>query len=71
MLGVFAGLILGLVTAMILTFTKHDPVIGLNAGFIALCLNVVVTVAASLATAPQPNHFEEPVKSIAAVEAIP
>ena len=45
MVGVFAGLIIGLVTAMILTFTKHDPVAGLNAGFIALCLNIVVTVA--------------------------
>lgn len=43
---------------------------GLNAGFIALFLNFAVTVVASLATAPQPDHFEEQVKSIAAAEAI-
>lgn len=68
--GVFAGLISGLATAMILIFTKHDPMAGLNAGFIALCLNVMVTVATSLATVPQPNHFEEQAKGIAAAQAV-
>jgi SSS family solute:Na+ symporter len=69
--GVFAGLIIGLATAMILILTKHDPLAGLNAGFIALCLNAVVTVGVSLATAPQPNYFEEQIKSMAAAEVIP
>ncbi len=67
-MGVFAGLMTGLATGMLLTLTKHDPLAGLNAGFIALCLNVVVTVAASLATAPQRDRFEEQLSSIAATQ---
>jgi solute:Na+ symporter, SSS family len=57
--GVFAGLVAGVATSMILTYTKHDPVIGLNAGFVALCVNLLITSSASLMTAPQPNRFEE------------
>jgi SSS family solute:Na+ symporter len=57
--GVFAGLVAGVATSMILTYTKHDPVIGLNAGFVALCVNLVITSSASLMTAAQPNRFEE------------
>jgi SSS family solute:Na+ symporter len=68
--GVIAGLVTGLGVAMILIFSKHDPALGLNAGFIALCLNLVVTGAASLATVQQPDHFEEQISSIAATQAV-
>src|SRR5664279_2499137 len=44
-LGVFAGLVVGVGCDMFLIFTKHDPFHGLNAGFIALCLNLIVTTS--------------------------
>ena len=44
---------------MVLVFTKHDPFFGLNAGFVALCVNTAVTVTASLCTPAQPDGFEE------------
>ena len=64
--GVFGGIVAGVGTAMLLVFSKHDPFIGLNAGFVALCGNMVVTVVASLLTPPQPNGFEEPAAWVAA-----
>lgn len=45
---VFAGMFVGVVTAVALMSTHRDPVFGLNAGFVALCLNFLVTVAGSL-----------------------
>jgi solute:Na+ symporter, SSS family len=43
--GVFAGILVGIFTVTSLMITRRDPWIGLNAGFVALCLNfVVVTV---------------------------
>lgn len=58
-MGVFAGLLAGVGLAMIFIFTKHDPFIGLNAGFVALCVNVVVTILVSVSTPAQKNGFEE------------
>jgi SSS family solute:Na+ symporter len=46
--GAFAGIVTGIATAAGLVFTKHDPLWGLNAGFIALIANAGITVAASL-----------------------
>jgi len=57
--GVFAGLAVGVAIAMALVFTKHDPIAGVNAGFVALCANAAVTVVGSLATAGQPSGFAE------------
>ena len=57
--GVFAGLLAGVGLAMLLVFSKHDPLFGLNAGFIALCLNVAVTVMTSILTPPQQNGLLE------------
>jgi len=68
--GVCAGIVTGVASGMILTFTKHDPVLGLNAGFIALCLNLAITTVVSLMTAAQPNRFEEQVKIAAAADAV-
>jgi solute:Na+ symporter, SSS family len=48
--GVFAGLVTGVGTAVLLMLTRHDPVFGLNAGFVALCLNFLIAVAVSLLT---------------------
>jgi len=67
---VCAGIVTGVASGMILTFTKHDPVLGLNAGFIALCLNLAITTVVSLMTAAQPNRFEEQVKIAAAADAV-
>lgn len=48
--GVFAGLVTGVAIAAVLMLTQHDPVIGLNAGFIALCFNFAVTAIVSMLT---------------------
>ena len=58
--GVFAGLAVGVGVASGLVFTHRDPFLGLNAGFIALCLNVATTFIVSIATSAQRrNGFEE------------
>ncbi len=44
---VFAGIVVGIGTVILLTLTHHDPWMGLNAGFIALCLNFAILVAGS------------------------
>jgi SSS family solute:Na+ symporter len=49
--GVFIGMIVGVLTAVVLMSTHLDPMIGVNAGFVALCINFVITIVASLATA--------------------
>jgi SSS family solute:Na+ symporter len=45
--GVFWGLTTGFVLAAGLVFSKHDPFLGMNAGFVALVVNAAVTVAVS------------------------
>jgi SSS family solute:Na+ symporter len=57
--GALAGLVTGVGCAMLLIFSKHDPFLGLNAGFVALCCNFAVTTVVSLVTAAEPNRFEE------------
>lgn len=46
--GVFWGLITGFGLAAGLVFSRNDPFHGLNAGFVALVVNVIVTVGISL-----------------------
>ena len=48
--GVFAGMVTGVFIAVVLVFTDHDPLMGLNAGFIGLCFNFAVTGLVSLLT---------------------
>ncbi len=48
MVGVFSGMIVGVACTAFLVLSKRDPFAGLNAGFIALCLNSAVAVLASL-----------------------
>jgi len=57
--GVFAGVITGVFVFVALTLTRHDPIMGLNAGFIALCCNVAVVVAVSLLTTAERCGFDE------------
>jgi solute:Na+ symporter, SSS family len=47
---VFAGLIAGVAAAVFLMLTHRDPWFGLNAGFLALCLNFLIVTAVSLLT---------------------
>jgi len=56
--GVFIGMIAGVLTALSLMLSGRDPIEGLNAGFVALCVNVVATVAGSLATAASQTALE-------------
>lgn len=46
--GVFIGMIAGVLTAVSLMAAHLDPVFGLNAGFVGLCVNLVVAVVGSL-----------------------
>jgi SSS family solute:Na+ symporter len=48
--GVFVGMAAGIAIAMFLMLTGRDPYYGLNAGFIALCCNFVLTGVISLLT---------------------
>lgn len=48
--GVAAGMVVGVGIAAFLMLTSRDPFFGLNAGFIALCANFVVTIAVSAGT---------------------
>ena len=50
---VFTGVVAGVATAMILMLTHRDPLFGVSAGFVALCLNFALVVLVSL-LAPAP-----------------
>jgi SSS family solute:Na+ symporter len=45
---VFAGMIAGVATCIFLMLTHRDPVLGWSAGFVALCLNFLITLVLSL-----------------------
>ncbi len=59
MAGVFAGMIAGIAIVAFLALSKRDPFAGLNAGFVALCVNFGVTVAGSLLSPIQPSGFDD------------
>jgi SSS family solute:Na+ symporter len=48
--GVFAGMIAGVATVAFLILTHQDPFFGWSAGFVALCLNFLITTILSLLT---------------------
>jgi solute:Na+ symporter, SSS family len=58
MLGVFAGMIAGITVLVLLVVSKRDPFVGLNAGFVALCVNFVVTLILSVLSPFERNGFE-------------
>ena len=55
--GVSAGLVAGIALEAALLITKHDPLYGMNARFLALLANIMIVVLTSLlvgSRAPQP-----------------
>jgi len=46
--GVICGLLTGLALVVFLVFSRHDPLWGMNAGFVALAANGAVTLIVSL-----------------------
>jgi SSS family solute:Na+ symporter len=48
---VFAGMITGVATAVFLMLSHRDPMFGLSAGFLALCLNFIIAIFGSVLTA--------------------
>jgi SSS family solute:Na+ symporter len=54
--GIFAGMFCGVAVVAFLILTKRDPWIGLNPGFVALCLNFAVVIAV---TVLHPNRFAQ------------
>lgn len=62
--GVFSGMAVGVATAALFMLTKHDPFFGLNAGFVALCLNFLVVGVVSLLTHKQTSPFVESAQSL-------
>jgi SSS family solute:Na+ symporter len=66
--GVFAGMVTGVVIVVLLMLSRHDPFMGLNAGFIALCFNFAVTGVVSLLTSSEKSGFEPDFASSRAVQ---
>jgi len=58
--GVSAGLLAGMAVVAALMLGKHDPLPGINAGFVALCVNFAVTAAISCLSRTEPGGFAEP-----------
>ena len=50
MSGVFAGMIAGVATVIFLMLSNRDPLFGWSAGFVALCLNFLITALVSMLT---------------------
>ena len=48
--GVFAGMIAGVGTVIFLMLSDRDPLFGWSAGFVALCLNFLITALVSVIT---------------------
>jgi SSS family solute:Na+ symporter len=63
--GVFAGVATGISVAAVLMLTGHDPYHGLNAGFIALAFNFVVTGVVSLLTSARVAGVDETLPALA------
>ena len=57
--GIFAGMVTGVLLVVLLMLSNHDPIIGLNAGFIALCFNFAVTGIVSLLSSKNESGFEQ------------
>ena len=53
---VFSGIVAGISTVTLLMLTQHDPWMGWNAGFAALCLNFAVVAAVSLVQRTRPTE---------------
>jgi SSS family solute:Na+ symporter len=56
--GVFSGIGGGIILVSFLIISGRDPFLGMNAGFVALGLNALLTVSVSLMTKPEKGGFE-------------
>lgn len=56
--GVFAGIIVGIAIVVLLILGGKDPFLGLNAGFVGLVVNSVITVAVSLMMKPSRKRIQ-------------
>jgi SSS family solute:Na+ symporter len=57
-------MVAGIATLAYLILGKMDPFMGINAGFVGLCVNFVLTVGISLITKAEPFRLDdEPVVS--------
>src|SRR3984893_1449788 len=54
MSGVFAGMVAGVATVAFLILSNLDPFLGWSAGFVALCVNFLITTIVSLARSEAP-----------------
>ena len=54
--GIFSGLLCGVTVVAFLILTKRDPWMGMNPGFVALCLNFGVVAAVTLALPSQASE---------------
>jgi solute:Na+ symporter, SSS family len=68
--GVFAGMAVGLALVALLMLTERDPYMGVNAGFIALCLNFAVTGLVSRLTPVRVTGFDEPLPALTASQSV-
>ncbi len=55
---VFSGIIAGISVVAVLILTNKDPFLGLNAGFVGLFVNSMITLAISFMTKPAPGKLE-------------
>jgi SSS family solute:Na+ symporter len=56
--GVFTGIGSGIILVSFLIISGRDPFLGMNAGFVALALNALLTVVVSLMSKPEKGGFE-------------
>ncbi len=56
--GVFSGIASGAILVSFLIISGRDPFLGMNAGFVALALNALLTVVVSLMSKPEKGGFE-------------
>jgi len=56
--GVFSGIILGIGIVVFLILGGKDPFLGMNAGFVGLVVNAVITIVVSLKTKPSNGGFK-------------
>jgi SSS family solute:Na+ symporter len=64
MAGVFAGMVFGLAAVAFLVLSKRDPFLGLNAGFVALCVNFLITAILSLLTPSRVSVVPKPLAGL-------
>ena len=51
--GVFIGLLAGIAVVAVLILSGNDPFLGMNAGFVGLIINSLITLGISLGAKPK------------------